>query len=149
MKRSMVTLAALVLALVLVLVCSTVVSIGTHVYATNESSYRYGVHLAIENLTNQIVPPWDVDEDNPSPSWYVKWPSHFFMNPDICNLDSADNGCPSTGDVQAGYCTTGQSEHPAVTNSTACIDGYVHAWNSAPRCFHVTSNYVLQSYISG
>lgn len=52
------------------------------------------------------------------------------MNPDICNLDSEDNGCPSIGDVQAVCCTTGQSDHPAVTNSTACIDGDVHGWKT-------------------
>ena len=98
--------------------------------ASNESSYKFGVNLALNNLTNQIVPPWDVDEDSPSPNWNVKWPSHFFMNPDICNLDSEDNGCPSMGDVQTVYCTTGQSDHPQVTNSTACIDGYVHGWKT-------------------
>lgn len=100
------------------------------VKGTNESSFSFGRNLALNNLTNQIVPPWDVDEDSPSPSWYVKWPSHSFMNPDICNLDSADNGCPSMGDVQTVYCTTGQSDHPQVTNSTACIDGYVHGWKT-------------------
>lgn len=42
----------------------------TLAHASNESSYRYGVHLAINNLTNQIVPPWDVDEDNPSSPRY-------------------------------------------------------------------------------
>ena len=99
-------------------------------HATNESSYRYGVHLAINNLTNQIVPPWNVDEDNPSPNWNVTWPSHFFMNPDICNLDSADNGCPSMGDVQAVYCTTGQPDHPQVTNSTECFNGYLAGWKT-------------------
>jgi hypothetical protein len=98
--------------------------------ATNESSWKFGFNLAINNLTNQIVPPWDVDEDNPSPNWNVKWPSHFFMNPDICNLDSADEGCPSMGDVQAVYCTTGQPDHPQVTNSTSCIDGYVAGWKT-------------------
>lgn len=98
--------------------------ISTSVYGSNESSWKFGFNLAINNLTNQIVAPWDGDEDSPSLSWNVSWPSHFFMNPDICNLDSSDNGCPSMGDVQAVYCTTGQPDHPQVTNSTSCLDGY-------------------------
>jgi hypothetical protein len=142
MKR-MVKMNMQFLYLVLIIVALVPLSI-VKVWGTNESSYRYGVHLAINNLTNQIVPPWDVDEDNPSPSWYVKWPSHFFMNPDICNLDSADNGCPSIGDVQAVYCTTGQSDHSAVTNSTACIDGYVDGW----KYFCTKDNYNNSKYCS-
>lgn len=117
------------LSIIAVLIATLVLS-NPALKASNESSYKFGVNLAINNLTNQIVPPWDVDEDSPSPNWYVKSPSHFFMNPDICNLDSEDNGCPSMGDVQAVYCTTGQSDHLAVTNSTACIDGYVHGWKT-------------------
>jgi hypothetical protein len=112
----------------IILVAICLVNLTSAVHATNESSYKYGYKTATENLTNQIVPPWDVDEDSPSPNWYVKWPSQFFMNPDICNLDSADNGCPSMGDVQAVYCTTGQIDHPQVTNSTSCLDGYVAGW---------------------
>ena len=113
----------LIILTTLILVLAPVIA-----YGTNESSYKFGFNLALNNLTNQIVPPWDVDEDNPSPNWYIKWPSHFFMNPDICNLDSADNGCPSMGDVQTVYCTTGQPDHPKVTNSTSCLDGYVAGW---------------------
>ena len=64
--------------------------------------------------------------------------------PDICNLDSADNGCPSIGDVQAVYCTTGQSDHSAMTNSTACIDGYVSGW----KYFCTEDNYNNSKYCS-
>ena len=113
---------------VLVVIC--LVSLISEVHATNESSYKYGYQTATGNLTNMVVPPWDVDEDNPPTSWYVKWPSHGFMNPDICNLDSADNGCPSIGDVQSVYCTTGQSDNPQVTNSSSCISGYVAGWKT-------------------
>ena len=85
--------------------------------ASNESSYKFGYNMAIDNLTNMVIAP---------PTWNVK-PSNFFMNPDICSLDSEDNGCPSMGDVQ-NYCLTGQSDNPQVTNSTSCLDGYVDGW---------------------
>ena len=113
--------------IVLIVIC--LVGLTSAVHATNESSFRFGFNLSVSNLTNQIVAPWNVDEDNPSPSWNVKWPSHFFMNPDICNLDSADEGCPSTS-VAQNYCLTGQSDNPQVTNSTSCISGYVAGWKT-------------------
>jgi hypothetical protein len=107
-------------------------------HATNESSYKFGRDLAILNLTNMVFPPQNAD---PPESWNVG-PSHFFMNPTICSLDSADEGCPSIGDIQSGYCTTGESDHPQVTNSTACIDGYVAGW----KYFCIEDNYKNAKY---
>jgi hypothetical protein len=76
-------------------------------YGTNESSYKFGYHTAIDNLTNLItVPP-------PGSSWS--------NNPNICDTQ---DGCPHNDDAET-YCL-GDS---AVTNVTACIDDYVNGFN--------------------
>ncbi|MFZ0221600.1 MAG: hypothetical protein WAM42_07890 [Candidatus Nitrosopolaris sp.] len=75
-------------------------------YGTNESSYKYGFNTAIDNLTNLITVP---------PSW----------NTQVPNICDTQDGCPGSDDAQ-NYCLTGQVAK--VTNSTACIDGYVNGW---------------------
>lgn len=52
------------LSIITVLIATFVLS-NPSLKASNESSYKFGVNLAINNLTNQIVAPWDVDEDSP------------------------------------------------------------------------------------
>ena len=78
----------------------------TLAFATNESSYKYGYNAAISNLTNLITVP---------SSWNTQAP----------NICDTENGCPGSDDVQ-NYCLTGETDK--VTNSTACIDGYVNGW---------------------
>jgi hypothetical protein len=78
--------------------------------ASNDSSYKVGYSAALNNLTGMITVP---------PSWHDS-----NLIPDMC--DTGDE-CPPAGADQ-NYCMTGQGT--PVINSTACIDGFVHAWKN-------------------
>lgn len=93
-------------------------------YGTNESSYRIGYNTAIANLTNLItVPP----------------PGSTPENGNICDTQ---DGCPSSDDAQ-NYC---MAIGVGVTNTTACVDGYVNGWKhwclepyNAPYCVNLVT----------
>jgi hypothetical protein len=79
-------------------------------YGSNDSSYKFGYKVATDNLTGLITVP--------STPWN--------KNPDISEICDSGDGCPAYDDALENYCLTGQNDK--VTNSTACIDGYVQAW---------------------
>jgi hypothetical protein len=97
--------------LTLLLFSLTVLTIlaPTLAHSSNESSYKLGYKVATDNLTGLITVP----------SYWNKSTSL----PDIC--DSGE-GCPSVYDAENYYCLTGQNSQ--VTNSTACLNGYVQSW---------------------
>jgi len=96
--------------LILVVIGMELISTTALAKASNDSSYKFGYSAARNNLTGMITVP---------PSWHD--PN---LISDIC--DTADE-CPPAGADQ-NYCMTGQGT--PVTNSTACIDGFVHAWKN-------------------
>jgi hypothetical protein len=94
--------------LILVVIGLALISTTALAKASNDSSYKFGYYAARNNLTNMITVP---------PSWHDS-----NLLPDMC--DTGD-GCPPAGNDQQ-YCMTGQGT--PVTNSTSCIDGFIHAW---------------------
>jgi hypothetical protein len=82
--------------------------IASHVYGTNESSYKYGYQNGKDEWTNCT----DFDAD--------------------CNDGLSDCQSPVITydkNMTTGYQDIEIKHYNIMTNQTACIDGYVHAWN--------------------
>jgi hypothetical protein len=91
--------------------------IASHVYGTNESSYKYG---------------------------YVQGKGEW----GDCQIFDAEcsialDDCHSPVDVAVKYAKPYVKRYDIVTNQTACIDGYIHAWNHVCKQPQANDNGVL------
>jgi hypothetical protein len=101
-------------------------------YGSNDSSYKFGYKVATDNLTGMITVP--------STPWN--------KNPDISEICDSGDGCPGYYDALDNYCLTGQNDK--VTNSTACIDGYVQAWKDwCIGNYYKNANYCAKLVVDG
>jgi hypothetical protein len=86
------------LAIIIPILLLVMMSSTTAVWATNEVSYKFGFNLGVDDYKHCFDTPQDADDCSPPDS----------SNPlAIC---------------------VGNPNNQAVTNSTACIDGYVQGW---------------------